>query len=109
MLATAALPLMPLLASDKQKPHTFAEPAAVPYSGSDDGLLDEIERTAFEFFWNEAGPSTGQVKDRALVNGNDPGAATQTPINATAATITTANAQPHQTTTRLTPTLFSAR
>ena len=71
MLATAALPLMPLLASDKQKPHTFAEPAAVPYSGSDDALLDEIERTAFEFFWNEAGPSTGQVKDRALVNGND--------------------------------------
>jgi hypothetical protein len=31
---------------------------------------DEIERTAFDFFWNEAGTS-GQVKDRAQAQGKD--------------------------------------
>ena len=41
------------------------------YSGTDDELLDEIERTAFSFFWNEAGPATGQVRDRALASGSD--------------------------------------
>jgi len=38
---------------------------------SDDQFLDDVERASFEFFWNEAGKSTGQVKDRALLNGND--------------------------------------
>ncbi len=38
---------------------------------SDDQLLDEIQRTAFDFFWSEASPTTGQVKDRALANGGD--------------------------------------
>src|SRR2546423_11225699 len=42
-----------------------------PYQGTDDQLLDEIQRAAFDFFWNEASPVTGQVKDRALAKGND--------------------------------------
>ncbi|HKE33104.1 MAG TPA: glucoamylase family protein, partial [Candidatus Angelobacter sp.] len=37
----------------------------------DEQLLEEIERTAFLFFWKEASSSTGLVKDRALVNGGD--------------------------------------
>jgi hypothetical protein len=48
---------------------TFDEPARVPYRGSDDQLLDDIERAAFDFFWNEASSATGQVRDRALLNG----------------------------------------
>jgi hypothetical protein len=44
---------------------------ATPYQGTDDQLLDEIQRGSFQFFWNETNPSTGQVKDRALLNGND--------------------------------------
>lgn len=52
-----------------QKP--FAEPAAAPYQGTDDQLLDEIQRATFDFFWTEAGAKTGQVKDRALANGGD--------------------------------------
>jgi len=52
-------------------PDVFHEPDRVPYKGSDDDLLDEIERAAYDFFWNEASSTTGQVKDRALVNGND--------------------------------------
>lgn len=34
-------------------------------------LLDDITKTAFQFFWNEAPASTGMVKDRALADGND--------------------------------------
>src|SRR5260370_24075506 len=36
---------------------------------SDVALLDELERAAFEFFWNEANPATGLVLDRASANG----------------------------------------
>jgi hypothetical protein len=41
------------------------------YAGTNDQLLEEIERAAFLFFWEQAPPSTGQVKDRALAAGND--------------------------------------
>jgi hypothetical protein len=47
------------------------EPTGAPYEGTDKQLLDEIQRAIFSFFWNEASPKTGQVKDRALANGND--------------------------------------
>jgi hypothetical protein len=40
--------------------------------GDDEHFLDKIERASFEFFWHEASATTGQVKDRALLNGNDP-------------------------------------
>jgi hypothetical protein len=43
----------------------------LPYQGTDDQLLDEIQRAAFSFFWNEASSVTGQVKDRAFARGND--------------------------------------
>ena len=69
-LGAASLPFSRFALGAQAKPK-FAEPAQVPYSGSDDALLDEIERTAFDFFWNEAGAPTGQVKDRALLNGDD--------------------------------------
>lgn len=42
-----------------------------PYSGTDDQLLDEIQRASFQFFWKEASPTTGQVKDRAFTDGQD--------------------------------------
>lgn len=34
-------------------------------------LLDELEQAAFEFFWNEADPHTGLVRDRANADGVD--------------------------------------
>jgi hypothetical protein len=46
-------------------------PAGSPYQGTDEQLLDEIQRSSFAFFWNETNPATGQVKDRALLNGSD--------------------------------------
>ena len=41
------------------------------YPGTDDQLLEEIEKSGFLFFWEQADPTTGQVKDRALAAGND--------------------------------------
>jgi hypothetical protein len=41
------------------------------FEGTDDQLLEEIQRASFEFFWNEASPNTGQVKDRARAEGKD--------------------------------------
>ncbi len=49
-------------------------PVAPPnpgYTGTDDQLMDEIERAAFDFFWTEASAATGQIRDRALATGND--------------------------------------
>jgi hypothetical protein len=68
-LALAATPLARLASYAWQK-KGFSEPPRTPYTGSDDALLDEIERAALDFFWTEAG-STGQVKDRALLNGDN--------------------------------------
>jgi len=49
-----------------------AKPAvAAPYSGTDEQLCDEIERAAFQFFWGQANPKTGFVKDRAKTGGED--------------------------------------
>ena len=39
------------------------------YPGTDEQLLEEIEKAAFLFFWEQADPNTGQVKDRALATG----------------------------------------
>jgi len=69
-LGMGGIPLLRLTRWE-EKQQRFSVPAPVSYVGTDDALLDEIERAAFDFFWNEAGASTGQVKDRALLNGND--------------------------------------
>ena len=37
---------------------------------SEDAFLERIERAAFDFFWEQASPATGQVKDRALADGS---------------------------------------
>jgi hypothetical protein len=63
----------PLLALWKREKNNFpisSNPRS-PYQGTDDQLLDEIQRAAFDFFWNEASHTTGQVKDRAFARGND--------------------------------------
>ena len=38
--------------------------AATPRSLADDEFLEILQRTAFDYFWKEAHPSTGQVRDR---------------------------------------------
>ncbi len=46
-------------------------PTGDSYNGTNDQLLEEMEKAAFLFFWEQADPATGQVKDRALAEGND--------------------------------------
>jgi hypothetical protein len=50
---------------------TLPPPPGDGYPGTDDQLLEEIERAGFLFFWEQADPATGQVKDRALAAGSD--------------------------------------
>jgi hypothetical protein len=42
-----------------------------PPPPTDDQFLDEIERSIFLYFWEQASSTTGQVKDRAFAGGND--------------------------------------
>ena len=64
-------PLAALAGCGAPASRTYTEPRGAPYEGTDEQLLDEIQRATFSFFWNEASQNTGQVKDRALANGND--------------------------------------
>jgi hypothetical protein len=66
-LATLAAPSR-LLAAASQ---SVSASRAAAYSGTDDALLDEIERGAFDFFWTQASPVTGQVRDRAAASGSE--------------------------------------
>jgi hypothetical protein len=53
--------------------------AALPAAGSsqlspeDDQLLEEIEKASFLYFWEQANPQTGMVKDRANARTTDTG------------------------------------
>jgi hypothetical protein len=68
--AVAVAPFASLLGCGENQT-SQQSPTPAPYQGTDDQLLDEIQRGSFQFFWNETNPATGQVKDRALLNGND--------------------------------------
>jgi len=42
-----------------------------PAPDPDAALMDEIERASFQFFWDQASPQTGLIKDRADASGYD--------------------------------------
>lgn len=56
-------------------PEQHTRPAAPPSPASlspqDDQFLDELERASFLFFWEQANPQTGLIKDRCNVRVND--------------------------------------
>ena len=66
-LACPALNLAVAMGSCSGKSSTPSNPPPL----SDDAFLDEIERAVFRFFWEQASPMTGQIKDRAVATGND--------------------------------------
>ena len=70
-LGLLGVPLAGIAGACRQKRTDFTLPNGTPYQGTDEQLLDDIQKRSFEFFWNEASPQTGQVKDRALANGGD--------------------------------------
>lgn len=43
--------------------------ATVTLSAEDDNFLDRLERASILFFWEQADPETGQIRDRAVVTG----------------------------------------
>lgn len=50
---------------------TVTPPPPTGYTGTDAQLMDEVENAAFQFFWNQANPQTGLIKDRANATGSD--------------------------------------
>src|SRR5205807_8653761 len=72
-MGLVASPLAAIASCQKRPSPSFVEPQGPPFEGTDEQVLVEIQRASFDFFWNEASPQTGQVKDRSLANGgNDP-------------------------------------
>jgi hypothetical protein len=66
--------LGPLLAAPPQQHLEPARPPAQTYlSPADDALLEELEKANCLFFWEQANPLTGMVKDRCNVRTNDTG------------------------------------
>ena len=70
-LSLAASPLAAVYGCRRNGDSRYQPPSGEPFQGTDEQLLDEIQRTAFAFFWDESSERTGQTKDRALANGND--------------------------------------
>jgi len=70
-LGLAGLPFGGFGTCQERSGKRFAQPSGDPYQGTDEQLLNDIQRGAFEFFWIESSAKTGQTKDRALAAGND--------------------------------------
>ena len=49
----------------------LASELPVQFSGADEAFLDELERANYLYFWEQADPQSGLVKDRCNVRGND--------------------------------------
>ena len=47
------------------------DPTKYRFTRDEDEFLEDIERTSFQFFWNETNPVTGLVKDRSHADGTD--------------------------------------
>ena len=52
---------------------TSQPPLPASFSPDDDQFLDQLERANFLFFWEQADPQTGLIKDRCNVRTNDQG------------------------------------
>ncbi len=54
------------LPAPDQKPSTAARPpVATSLAPGDDQFLDDLEKANFQYFWEQASPQTGLVKDRS--------------------------------------------
>ena len=68
-LPLAAVAALPATQAAKVSP----EFSITVLSPDEDALLEEMEKAAFQFFWEQASPKTGLVKDRCNVRANDNG------------------------------------
>lgn len=70
-LVVPAVELCGFVSCGKSKTTTQVTTPPPGYSGTDDQMLDDLERAAFQFFWEQGNPTTGLVKDRSLASGSD--------------------------------------
>jgi hypothetical protein len=49
----------------------LSDPTMYRFSSVEEALLEEVERASFRYFWEEANPYTGLVKDRSQADGPD--------------------------------------
>jgi hypothetical protein len=59
--------------ADRRRRDAAPHPAPTALSPEDDQFLDDLERSSFLFFWEQANPQTGLIKDRCNVHINDTG------------------------------------
>jgi hypothetical protein len=57
--------------SEAEKPHGEAPHAPAAFSPEDEQFLDDLERSHFLYFWEQANPQTGLIKDRCNVRVTD--------------------------------------
>lgn len=63
----------PARRTDKPRKEPAPLPPPTALSPEDDKFLDDLERSSFLFFWEQASPQTGLIKDRCNVHINDTG------------------------------------
>jgi hypothetical protein len=54
-----------------QTNHPAAPRVHPPFSASDDAILEELEKANFRYFWDQANPDTGLVRDRCNIRQPD--------------------------------------
>jgi hypothetical protein len=59
------------IAFAEQDAHASPPQTQTALSPEDDQLLEDVERAAFLYFWEQGNPETGLVKDRSAVRGSD--------------------------------------
>ena len=59
--------------ADRRRKEAAPRSAPVVLSPEDDQFLEDLERSSFLFFWEQANPQTGLIKDRCNVHINDTG------------------------------------
>jgi hypothetical protein len=63
----------PARPADRRRREAAPLPPPTALSPEDDKFLDDLERSSFLFFWEQANPQTGLIKDRCNVHINDTG------------------------------------
>ena len=69
------LPFARLAFSQVRGPHEVqaANPGSASISPEDDSFLNDLEKANFQYFWEQANPKTGLVKDRCNIHTDDGG------------------------------------
>jgi len=67
---------LPAVAQEDKHPQAPSPPPAQPpFSQEDEAFLDELEQKTFLYFWEQANPQTGLIRDRCNVRTSDTNAA----------------------------------